>query len=175
MATTSIVVPAHGSSQEHRCVRHKLPRYYQLEWEHHTTSIKDVIDVLNGALPHKHHAFSFVAPVYSSERAAYPFQLYWDEAQGMWQHRTLIILVDVGVTTDCNGLSCTPFQFDISLDGKMPHIHGFRTSGDRFYDIEGILTEDWETSFSRVYRAQVEWEACATETFGQPIVRNDSI
>lgn len=65
MTTTSIVLPIHDLNQEHRCNKHKSPRYYRLKWEHLTIPIKDAKVALNTALLYLFYGVLSCVPITS--------------------------------------------------------------------------------------------------------------
>ncbi|KAH8698018.1 hypothetical protein GQ44DRAFT_788135, partial [Phaeosphaeriaceae sp. PMI808] len=175
MATANIALPTYNLNQEHHCNKHKhRPRYYRLKWEHLTISIKDAKDALNTALPYPFYAvFSCIVCRSLNDAMDCPYNgLYWDEVHGVYFDRSLDVLVDVGVTTRCAAAPCGRPHLAISLGGQIPSIESFRTSGLRFYNVEGAFIQDRRTVFDRVYREQIDLGNLAEDTIGQPIVKS---
>jgi hypothetical protein len=174
MATASIVLPIYGLNQEHRCSKHKSSRYYELTWEHLTIPIEDAKNTLNTALPYPFYEVFSCIPIVSLDDASdYPYNdLYWDETQGIYLVRSLNVLVDAGVTTNCETILCEQPRLAIPLGGQIPSVKSYRTSGLQFYTTEGVLTQDRKTVFDRVHRAQVELQKMAEDKIGRPIVKS---
>jgi hypothetical protein len=173
MATGSIVLPTNGLNQEHRCKEHKSPRYYKLTWGHLTIAIKDAKYILNTALPYLFYgAFSSIPILSLSDALNCPYNdLYWDETQGVYFDRSLDVLVDVGVTTNCT-IPCGLPHLAIPLGDQVPSIESYRMSGLEFYTKDGDIIRDRKTVFNRVHQAQVELKILAEAETGHPVVKS---
>jgi hypothetical protein len=174
MATASIILPTENLNQEHRCNKHKEPRYYRLKWEHITVPTKNAKDALSTALPYSFYG-GFGRIVIDSLDVAFNcpyYGLHWDEIQGVYLDRELEVLVDAGVTKDCVAAPRRQPDLAIPLGGQKPIVESFRTSGWQFCDENGVLIEDRETVFSRVHHAQVAIDNLAEDKFGKPLVKS---
>jgi hypothetical protein len=174
MAIASIVLPTNNLNQEHRCKKHKCPRYYKLKWIHLTIPLEVAKDVLNSALLDPFYAVFSSIPCYSlQDMMDCPYNgLDWDEVDGVYLERSLEVLVDTGVITHCAAYPCRQSHLTIPLGGQTPSVKSFRTSGLQFYDIEGVLVQDRGTVFDRVYREQAGLESLSGEKIGRPIVKS---
>jgi hypothetical protein len=173
MATRSIILPTHGPNQEHRCNKHKSPRYYELKWEHLTIPIKDAKDTLSTTLSYLFCGVFSCIPIVSLHHALdLPYTgLYWDETQGVYIDCSLDILVDAGVTTHCEAVYCEQPHLAVPLGDQIPSVKSFRSGGLQFFTEEGVLTQDRETVFDRVHRVQVELQNLAGGKIGLPVVK----
>jgi hypothetical protein len=152
MATSRIVLPTYGLNLEHRCNEQKSSRYYKLTWKHLTIPTEDVKDTLNNALSYNFHGVSSHIVMNSLHYAfACPYNgLYWDETQGFFLDCSLEILLDAGVTTNCATSPCGQAHLTIPLDGQIPSVESYQTSGLDILVIEGATTRDRRTVFDRL-------------------------
>jgi hypothetical protein len=149
--------------------RGKSSRYYKLTWGHLTISTKDAKDIFNTALPYLFYgAFSSIPILSLPDALNCPYNgLYWDETQGVYFDRSIDVLVDAEVTTDCAMIACEQPHLAIPLGGQVP-----RMSGLKVYTEDGDIIRDRETVFNRVHQAQGELEILAEEETGHPVVRS---
>lgn len=74
MAAASLMLPNHGLNQEHRCKKHKSPRYYRLERKHLAMLVKGVKNALASGLQYKFYGAFVCASFLFLEGAV--FSLY---------------------------------------------------------------------------------------------------
>lgn len=173
MAAATLRLPVHGPNQEHRCNKHKTPRYYELEWQYLGMPVEDVENAIVSGLQYNFYAAFVSQPILSLEAAGYyPYNgLAWDEEDGVYFDHSLYILVDTGVIKNCT-TSCQEIDLSIQLGDCYPSVKSFRAGGLRFYNTYSVPLEDKKTVFDRVYQRQKHIQSWKEEMLGSPVVKS---